>query len=220
MKTLSHISLIPLVSILLFFTIRAQAQEGMLSAKYHLALPQGAFDDFQQSNSYSGFTIDYYYRFPKNIEVGGFFGWQLFHKTFPKATYQLDEGAITMKQWRFTHVVPLAVGARYSLLTDKRITPYIGIGNGAYLVRQEVWVGLDEYIDEKWRYGIFPEAGIRLRVIDAFGFTLGSKYNFIVRGQRFADKEHLHFWDFNLGIYLNTGGGGNYREPVQEIPEY
>ncbi|MDZ4844898.1 MAG: hypothetical protein SH857_05035 [Chitinophagales bacterium] len=189
--------------------INVHAQEkgsGMLQLNYHMAMPTSDFKDFLDEPSFRGFSADYRYYAADKFAVGLQSGYHVFSHKYPRDTYYFDNGAATLVQWRYVHVVPIIAVAHYDLLAeDSKLQVSAGLGMGAYYVREEAWIGLYTLTAEQWGFGLAPEVMLRYNFNDRFGMLFSPRYEVVFGGERanLADeKNNLAYWDFRFGAYF------------------
>lgn len=102
----------------------------------------------------------------------------LFLKPFLQVFFHTDyfsvDGETTFtKEPTTLEIIPIEIGARF--LLGKRIQPYLGVGPGYYMVKEEHPIGT---IDEK-KIGFFVEGGLRLHILKPVFIDLKLKNIFL-----------------------------------------
>ena len=87
--------------------------ERQFSFNYYIGFPSGNFGDFIGENSFRGFSFDYDHYLNEKVSIGGYVGWSIFHEIFDRQTYDFEGGAINIKQWRYSHAVPIILQSHY-----------------------------------------------------------------------------------------------------------
>ena len=158
-------------------TARAQGVGTYIgSLNWNVSLPMGDTKDFIGNTSYLGFTLDGDRFIRDKISVGFTFGWQeIYEET--AGTFQLESGAITGTQYRHLMYLPFLVHGRWYPTGTGRITPFLGVGTGAYFIKQDLEVGIYGAIEDEWHFAVAPEAGIHIPFERGIGVTLQARYN-------------------------------------------
>lgn len=187
--------------------VRAQEKGGSLVAvNYHMAIPSADFKDFIDYTSFRGFSVDYRYYVQDKLGVGLHSGYQIFSHKYDRQTFYFDQGAATLVHWRYGHVVPILAEVHYDLLdSDSKLQLAVGLGLGAYYVREEAWIGLYTLTWDQWGFGLAPEAQLRYKFNDKFGILFAPRYQAVFGAERanFNDeKNNVGIWDFRFGLFF------------------
>ncbi len=185
----------------------------LFGINYHISLPSGNLNDFISATSFRGFSLDYEKFVNRNISVGGSIGYSIFHEESDKETFNFGAdqgfantaGAVTAKLWKYTHVVPVEVKAKYyyNAVEDAPGRMFFGAGLGASYVNQEVWVGQVEFREDNWRFSFYPELGFDFNVTGRSHFQFAGQYNNVVNGH--YGEEMLNFWSLKAGFFWRVG---------------
>ena len=107
--------------------------------------------------------------------------WQVLYET-TSDLLQIGNVTITGTQVRYFEFVPVLAGANYHFLGRKnRVRPFVGLGAGAYRVKQRFEIGSVNFVlNQDWHFGLAPEAGFTFLTTDMelYGFV-SSKFNYV-----------------------------------------
>ncbi len=167
---------------------------------WQIAPPVKPLSDIISKTSFQGWAIEYRRAFSNTITVGGSVGLHVFHQEIEKSTWDFGEIAITSRNWRYTHTVPITANFHYNLLRNEQSKWQFfgGVGLGACYVNQEIWAGMYTFRDESWGFHAFPELGMRYVMSDQTAFFLSTQF-MTVFNSHYTD-DHLSYWNIRLGF--------------------
>lgn len=135
------------------------------NAFYGMALPMGDTKDFISPTSFRGANIEFEKLVQPNIGVGFLVGWNTFYEAKDRATYSLNNGAITSNQYRYLNAIPIqATGKYYFGSDDAMIRPFIGMAFGTYYMEQRTDNGLFSTSNKGWSWSLAPKAGFLIPI--------------------------------------------------------
>ncbi len=157
----------------------ARGQEKFGSASYSMGFGTGNTNDFIDHSSFGGFQFEFGSYFSQELLSASLqVGYQSFYKEFAKSTYDVSNGAITGKQYRYLHAVPILInGLIYPLGQDGVVIPQVGIGVGTYHIDKNMDMGIYSYSQSKWHFGLAPRAGICIPINLNTYFEFNGQYN-------------------------------------------
>lgn len=168
---------------------------------YQIAVPMGETQDFIDQAAFRGFSFEYYYEVVDKVHAGMEVSWNFFHKEYPRQTYEFENGAVNIRQWRYKHVIPVLFNVMYDIHETEKFTVYGKYGLGPYWVNDEVWAGLLTIADNSAKFGMAPGIGFTINPTPGLGFNFEADYQFIVNGQYQLDgSAHSHYWNFKMGL--------------------
>lgn len=163
-----------LIFIALLVSTSSFAQRAFWSFNYGMSFGIGEQQDYIESGSFRGFSIDGRGFLTDNISVGGIFAWEVFDEIKDNLGPQpIDagvdgvEGVITGTQYRFINTLPIMVNSHFYLGSDGTVRPYFGLGLGTSYVEQRTDIGFISIKGQKWGFAVQPEVG----VVVPFGLT-------------------------------------------------
>ena len=188
----------------LFGERSAQAQGFYWSLTYNPSVPVGSVRSFVPNVSGLGFELDarYWFKGPNfSVGLGGVFNH--FYQRSPRATYQVENGAVTATLFRIIDVVALVPEAQYYFGPDNDVVPYIGMGAGFASVKFHVLVSDFDLSQRSPGLILAPEGGM-LIPFDRDGqtilqaFMVGLRWSFITAG--FRDVSNTSYVGLSLGL--------------------
>lgn len=136
----------------------------MASAQYKMSVPLGSLRNFSDEPSFAGMRLDWQYFLIENrLSVGLGLSWSSYRQDWPRATYPIDNGAITssieraMRFWTFEPEV------FYYFIPEGIVRPFVGLGLGATLATFETAAGLLYEGDTDGAFLVSPKAGVLIR---------------------------------------------------------
>jgi outer membrane protein W len=173
------------------------------------AMTTGGATDFIDNDSFLSFAFEGEHFFKRTMSVGLFFGWtELYERT--DETLQIGNGAISGGQYRHANVFPMLVTTRFYPRRGQRdatVSPFIGLGAGAYYTRWFHDVGTLRFEDNPWFVGVTPDLGIVFpNVGESTSIVLSGRYHYpFVNGTWPTGQERdLQFWAITLGIAVSN----------------
>lgn len=192
-----------IIFLLVAFTAFSQGNEFVFS--WQIASPGNGIKTiedrtFIDKTSFQGWNFEYRRALSNTISVGGSVAWNIFHEDIDKSTWIFDNVAITSRNWRFTHVVPISVNAHFNPLRNNGspIQLFMGAGLGTSYVNQEIWAGTYEFRHETWAFHAYPELGLRYVMSDQTALCFSTQY-MVVTNASYAG-ETINYWNFKLGF--------------------
>ncbi len=75
------------------------------------------------------------------------------------------------------------------------MTPYVGLGVGAYYTRREIDIGYTNFVNEGWHFGLAPEVGVTIDAGD-FAVLVSARFNYAFEAGSLPQEL---FFTFNVG---------------------
>lgn len=155
----------------------ALAQSNVTLA-YSIGFGTGDLGSFISKPSFRGVSFDYRYRFQPNLAAGVSFQWNTFYEEFSRDTYEVDNVALTGKQFRYSNNFPMLATVTYYLSEDEEgMIPFATLGIGTMYTRRNTDMNLYTIEQEAWNFDLQPEIGVLFNQYDGFGFSASLKYN-------------------------------------------
>jgi opacity protein-like surface antigen len=193
-----------IIAFLIFFlgsTVWVKAQHRvMMSVNYSVNVPIGSFNDYISNTSFRGWNASITYRLTEKISIGGTTGFQDFYQKNERALYKDAEGSdISAVVTNSIQTIPLLATVKYTLSTNQRIQPYVGVGVGANFIMHSQYLGQFANDYNKLGFAARPEAGlfIPLRKDGESGFNIAGAFNFLPYNQ--GDLKNLNNWGISVG---------------------
>jgi hypothetical protein len=126
--------------------------------------------------------------------------WNIFHQEIERSTWTFDDIAITSRNWRYTHTVPLSLNAHFNPLRNEgnKLQMFIGGGLGTSYINQEVWAGFYTFRHETWTFHAYPEIGLRWVMSDQTALLFSTQFMYMP-GASWTGGD-VTYWNFKLGF--------------------
>ena len=163
---------------------------------YNMAVPLNSTSDFTGDFSPMGVGFDVRYKLRSDLSLGFAFAWQVIEGE-TSDVIELENAAFQGRQFRWTNTIPLLVTSHYYFrqLTSW-VTPFAGLGLGAYFFERRVDVGVYQVSSSTWHFGLAPEVGFGFRVAGMMPVLI-FRYNHAFSSDDSGDQG---FMNFNIGI--------------------
>jgi hypothetical protein len=79
---------------------------------------------------------------------------------------------------------------------------YIGLGAGAYYIREQMDVGTYTIEKTNWVFGVAPEAGVRINTKSDLQFALFGRYHYPVDAGRFLPDDPASMQYLSVGLMV------------------
>ena len=180
-----------------FLTVsQVRAQESLFSLQYSVGFGTGSVSDFIDAVSWRGMSMEYRYLTSPNVGIGFETGYNLFYKELPYDTYTKGQQAISGKQWRYLHMVPILAAADYYLKPDETFNPYVGLGIGTLFSNRDVDMGVFTIEDDAWQFALRPQVGAIISMQN-INLLVGAKF---VTAFKAGDTDGQNYFSLNLGL--------------------
>src|SRR5262245_53987317 len=162
------------------------AQQWYGAATYQISFPLGDTKDAINEVSYRGFGLDFRKTISPGTTAGLLFGWNVFYERTHETT-QLAQGwgdhsgppgAVTGTQDRTLNVFPIMAGVHRYLGQRGRALPYAGVSAGGYIFLQRLGIGVSVIDNDRWDWGIAPEAGVVVPLERGSVLVVNGRYNY------------------------------------------
>jgi opacity protein-like surface antigen len=167
----------------------SQALDYYSTVNYGISLPLGDTRDFISNSSFRGFSFEFGRFFDEEISLGFLFAWSVFHESYPRDTYEIEDVTLTGNLYRYINAFPLMAVGRYYFSPDSKFRPYLGLASGAYVINKVSDFGVHRYENKNWHFGLAPEAGLIVGIGAEAYINLGARYN-----HAFKSGEDTHSW--------------------------
>jgi len=179
------------------------AQQWYGAATYQISFPLGDTKDRIDEVSYRGFGLDFRKTISPGTTAGLLFGWNVFYERTHETT-QLETnppGAVTGTQDRTLNVFPIMVGVHRYLGQRGRALPYAGVSAGGYIFLQRLGIGISVIDNDRWDWGIAPEAGVVVPLERGSVLVVNGRYNYAFTGESVGGEDINHqWWGINVGF--------------------
>ncbi|MEX1132532.1 MAG: hypothetical protein WEC15_04840 [Flavobacteriales bacterium] len=150
--------------------------QNLTIVEYSVAIPVGDLNSFIDEPSFRGVNLGYRHMIDGTRAVGIDMGWQTFFEKKDRATYTVDNEAITGEQYRYTNAFTASVQLDHIFREGEDIRPYIGIGLGTIYARRTLDMGLYSLEKDPWQFLLQPEAGVSFYLANGNALLLSANY--------------------------------------------
>jgi outer membrane protein len=174
----------------------------MLGLNWNVSLPVGSVHDFTANVTPVGFQILGQYWVSSQIAIGAALDWQTFWDTRPRATYPIENGALTATADNSVQSGAARAVFRYYFQDEGRVLPYAGahIGIG-WQTFQSAAADLAFY-DNTLSVLLGGELGVAIAASrSAPLFTVGARYTYLPTAD-FLSVTNVQSVDFLVGVLM------------------
>ncbi|MEP7230398.1 MAG: outer membrane beta-barrel protein [Ginsengibacter sp.] len=172
------------ISTFMLLSLAASAQKGALqmNLNYNYGIPSGSFNsDLVSNSSPRGARGSIMYSFTDRLSAGIESGYQDYYQKYPRDLYHLpnsqDVSAVLTNSIQNT---PFLLKARYSLLPNAPVKPYVSVGAGANMINFKQYLG--EFGSAHSNVGFLAQGGlgviIPFRKNGSSGINIGASYEY------------------------------------------
>lgn len=194
-------SIVAVCLLLLGMTGQALAQDDWYGAfTYQLSFPTGDTKTYINDISWRGVGLEWRKLIEPKTSVGVMFGWNVFHERVT-GSFEIPSGAVWGTQDRYINSYPMMLSVdKYLGEKGDDYRPYFGLNAGGFIVSQRFAVGIVQFSNDSWEWGIAPEIGVIVPMNRDNAFIINARYNYA-----FTTNE-LGTHTYNLSyIGLNVG---------------
>jgi hypothetical protein len=189
----------------LFLVLNVFGQEMMSGLSYNMGMTTGETRDFVEDYSWRGFGFEVRSFRGDNFSVGGSFSWNIFdEKTGEVIQLQNQTGAVSGTQIRTFNSFPLMLNAHYYFGDpSSSIKPYAGLNVGTYYITQRLEIGIFQFEENNWHFGLAPEFGLMFPTYSGSIFFVNARYNYAFKAGRTVggnEGSDWQYWGFNVGV--------------------
>ncbi len=189
---------IVLLLILVPASLSAQAWSGYLT--YEMAYPTAETGDFISDMSLGGVGIGYRrFLFYPGFAIGVSWQWNTFQEK-TRDLIELDGISVSGDQLRRIYASPILFNADYYYSGPEHewlVWPYAGVGVGPCYIDKSLQVGIADYEEKNWHFGIAPRAGMYFPIYNMIDGVVNFSYNYIFKA---GDDTAHSFWGIGIGF--------------------
>lgn len=155
-----------------------KSQTDVWKINWDMNAPVGQSADFINKFALRGLSVEASWFLNDNFALGGTAGWGLFYEKTEKITEVHGEGNVTVtgRQQKYLNFTPLLFNGEYYFGNSGKVRPYVGVGVGAIWAENVKNVGLYQLYDKNWMFGLAPQVGVIIPVVNNFNFHVKAKY--------------------------------------------
>lgn len=175
----------------------AFAQSSLFTISYSTGTALGKTGDYIDNYSWRGMSIEGRYFIEKDLSLGFYAAWNVFHKSLVNYEQEFENGVLYGNQYRYINAYPILMMAHYHFLPNAVVRPYIGAGLGVYSMNRRTDMGLYYSETKSWHFGFQPEAGLWFDVAPYVNLMIAAKYNYAVKTKK---SDAYSFLNINIGM--------------------
>ena len=182
----------------------SSAQRWFGAATWNISIPDGDTKKFIDETSYRGFGMDFRKLINDKTTIGLTTSWEVLHqRTSESIEVESDNAGITItgSQDRYINSFPIMLGLHRYLGVEGGTRPYFGINAGGFWLIQTLRVGLAEWEDDTWEWGVMPEAGLIIPLQSGAALIANARYTLGLTGENLrGDDSTLSYWGIRVGF--------------------
>jgi len=168
---------------------------------YEFAVPMGATKDYIDRFSSRGAHLDASFELSYAFHLELSAGLNSFNAVKQGVLTTTDGQDVSGKQFRYLNVIPLMGGFAWHIPMGRGGRIWAGINGGAAYFERVIDLGLNEYSNSDWQWGVQPHIGI------AFPLDRGTALFFDGRWNYFWERHGIPAQQyFSFGVGLLFGG--------------
>jgi hypothetical protein len=207
--------ILTIVTVFILMTGMAMSQEktttytnprAYYTASWNTTFTLGDFNKWVSNASPAGFDFGARYYVVGGLAVGFNTGWQRVGQAYGYQTFNGPNGiALTATNYRMTWMIPFQAAFDYHFLTNKVISPYIGLGIGTDYMEHHLMIQEYDLNKDRWDFSLTPEIGaaIRFGAYSNWGAQVAFNYKWTTNKIEFYnDKktDQLQMLNLKVGI--------------------
>jgi len=200
MKTIRILALAIVAVLALHSPSRAQQWYGIVT--WNISQPDGDTKEFVDETSFRGFGLEFRKLFNPKTTIGIMGSWEVFHeRTDANESVSIGPVTVTGSQDHYINSFPIMLGLHRYLGSEGGTRPYFGINAGGFVLIQTIRVGLAEFEEDSWEWGVMPEVGLVMPVQRGAAFIANLRYSYAITGEDLdgGDRE-LRYWGVRVGF--------------------
>lgn len=160
------------LAVLLLAVPASALAQSHLRLSYEMAVPEGATRDFIDRFSSRGAHLDASLEISPAIHLEASVGWNLFNAAKAGVLQLSDGSAVSGKQFRYLNAFPAMGGLAFHIPIRGGSSVWFGFNGGGAYIERLVDVGLGEYSQAQWQWGLMPHIGISFGLDRSAGTAL------------------------------------------------
>ena len=180
--------------------IDARAQDWFGMATYQISKGLGDTEEFIDDVSFLGAGLDLRKTLFGGTTAGVGMAWNVFHDR-TEGVIELDNGAVSGSQDRYINAFPVMFGLHQYIGNWRRSRVHFGVNAGGFLLIQTFRIGVTEFEEDSWEWGVAPEAGVVVPIRTGAWFAINARYQWSPTTQTLLGNEiELTYYQINIGI--------------------
>ena len=178
----------------------AAAQDWFGMATYQISKGTGDTGEFIDDISYLGAGLDMRKTLFGGTTAGVGMAWNVFHDR-TEGVIELESGAVSGSQDRYINAFPIMLGLHQYIGNWRKSRIHFGINGGGFLLVQTFRIGVTEFEEDSWEWGVAPEAGIVLPIRTGAWFAVNARYQWSASTQTLLGNDvELTYYQINIGF--------------------
>ena len=183
------------IVLIIFIMSAAGFSQGLVNFNYQITYPAGETSDYIDQVSFRGAGLEWRKYINNNISTGISLNWNVFNQVATELS-EIEEGHVSGTQNRTINSFPLLATAHYYLGKRGQFRPYLGLGLGAYLIKQRLGIGIYTFEESNWHFGAAPEVGVQIPMGYESMLMVAVRYNYAFEAK---GAQHSYF-GLHIGI--------------------
>ena len=181
-------------------TVPAGAQDWFGMATYQVSVPILETEEFIDDVSFMGAGLDLRKTMFGGTTASVGMAWNVFHDR-TEGVIDLENGAVSGSQDRYINAFPVMFGLHQYFGNWRRSRVHIGINGGGFLLVQTFRIGVTEFEEDTWEWGVAPEAGVVVPIRTGAWFAINARYQWSPTPQGLLGNEvELTYYQINVGF--------------------
>lgn len=186
--------------VLVVGTVDARAQDWFGLATYQISKGVGDTEEFIDDVSFLGAGLDLRKTLFGGTTAGVGMAWNVFHDR-TEGVIELDNGAVSGSQDRYINAFPIMFGLHQYIGNWRKSRVHFGINAGGFLLIQTFRIGVTEFEEDTWEWGVAPEAGVVVPIRTGAWFAINARYQWSPTTQTLLGNEiELTYYQINIGF--------------------
>lgn len=186
--------------VLVVGTVDARAQDWFGMATYQISKGVGDTEEFIDDVSFLGAGLDLRKTLFGGTTAGVGMAWNVFHDR-TEGVIELDNGAVSGSQDRYINAFPVMFGLHQYIGNWRKSRVHFGINAGGFLLIQTFRIGVTEFEEDTWEWGVAPEAGVVVPIRTGAWFAINARYQWSPTTQTLLGNEiELTYYQINIGF--------------------
>lgn len=178
----------------------ARAQDWFGVATYQISIPVDDTQLFVDEVSFRGAGIDFRKTLTGGTVASLSMAWNVFHER-AGGVYELESGAISGTQDRYINSFPIMFGVHQYFGSRRKTRAYVGLNAGGYLLIQTFRLGVTEFEEDTWEWGVSPEVGVVFPLQTGAWFVVNAHYHWSPTPETLAGNDiSLTYYQLNVGF--------------------
>ena len=171
---------------------------------YNVGIPTGDTRDYISEGSFRGLEIEGRRFINPNLSWSLSWQWNTFNEAL-NGTFEIPNGHITGNQHRILYSWPFLAKAHYYFgrptIGGGDAVPFVGLGAGAYWIRESLEMGVLAIEETNWHFGFSPEAGVLIPTAGANEMILSAGYHYAFES---GGRGPHSYWTIKLGVGFSS----------------